>query len=115
MVRCKVTSCFATRVQYFKLPDEIKLRKKWIRAIGKQLEWEREKPKNPANWFVCSLHFSEDSFVPHERNLLPSGMPSKRRVLMPTAVPTMGLGKSEPVKKERKTQRSLEAARGLGE
>ena len=89
--KCKVTGCYITGVQYYKLPDDRYQRKRWIRAIGKQLQWEREKPKNPAKWFVCSAHFSEDAFVPDERNFV-NGVRNPRRSLLPTAVPNMDLG-----------------------
>ena len=93
-MKCKVTGCYLTRVQYFKLPESQRIRKRWIRAIGKQLEWEREKPKNPAKWFVCSAHFSEDCFVPNDKNFV-NGVRNPRRSLLPTAVPNMGLGNDD--------------------
>ena len=92
--KCKVTGCYITGVQYYKLPDDRFQRKRWIRAIGKQLQWEREKPKNPAKWFVCSAHFSEDAFVPDDKNFV-NGVRNPRRTLLPTAVPNMCLGNVE--------------------
>ncbi|XP_011861616.1 PREDICTED: uncharacterized protein LOC105558510 isoform X2 [Vollenhovia emeryi] len=75
------------RINFFLLPKNQIIREAWLRKIG-----ENSISKNTAK--VCSLHFSEDSFVvPKKKSKVPDC--KKRLRLLQTAIPTLFLTSTE--------------------
>ncbi|XP_039309799.1 uncharacterized protein LOC105201337 isoform X3 [Solenopsis invicta] len=81
--------CDGKHICFFQLPKNQIMREAWLRKIGKNLKPEAEKYAK-----VCSLHFSEDSFVvPKKKSKVTE---DKRRLhLLKSAVPTLFLTPTE--------------------
>lgn len=85
--RCVAAGCSNTpsdRVSLFKFPKERALRAQW----EKQVQRTRAQWKATENSFLCSEHFTEDSFEVDSALASTFGM-KKRRRLKPGAVPSI--------------------------
>ena len=85
--RCVAAGCSNTpskKVSLFKFPKDAGLRKKW----GKQVQRTRAQWKATDHSFVCSEHFTDDSFEIDSALASQFGL-KKRRRLKPESVPTM--------------------------
>ncbi|XP_071579470.1 uncharacterized protein [Temnothorax nylanderi] len=93
MVRCIVknckntnTTCTPEEVSFHKIPENQIMREGWYKNIG-----EVVLPSNTVNARICSMHFTPESFVQPKRKRAAAEKISKRRSLLPSAVPTLYL------------------------
>ncbi|XP_011051106.1 PREDICTED: uncharacterized protein LOC105144108 [Acromyrmex echinatior] len=93
---CIVNGCYSTsdkcngdRVSFFHLPKNRIMRELWLQKIGKNRIRHKEQFAR-----ICSLHFSEDSFmVPKRKSKVTED--KRRQRLLQTAVPTLLLTPTE--------------------
>ncbi|XP_077280137.1 uncharacterized protein LOC143907328 [Temnothorax americanus] len=92
MVRCIVknckntnTTCTPEEVSFHKIPENQIMREGWYKNIG-----EVVLPSNTVNARICSMHFTPESFIQPKRKRAAEKI-SKRRSLLPSAVPTLHL------------------------
>ncbi|XP_018311669.1 uncharacterized protein [Mycetomoellerius zeteki] len=90
MVVCIVSGCNSNsrkcngeRISFFQLPKNQIMREAWLRRIG-----ENRISHNKKFGKVCSLHFSEDSFMVSKRKSKVTEDKRKLRLLQ-TAIPTL--------------------------
>jgi hypothetical protein len=79
-------------IQYFDVPENSMLRRKWLRNMGLPRSWQPDHSRFlTLRTMVCARHFTHDQFEPSER-CYKSGtkfVAKRRRKLTPDAVPTL--------------------------
>ncbi|XP_024894124.1 uncharacterized protein LOC112468933 isoform X2 [Temnothorax curvispinosus] len=80
------TTCTPEKVSFHKIPENQIMREGWYKNIG-----EVVLPSNTVNARICSMHFTPESFVQPKRKRAAAEKISKRRSLLPSAVPTLYL------------------------
>ena len=83
--KCDTGSSSHNPGQSFPLPETPKLRNEWLDRIN------RENYIPTFSTRGCALHFSEDAFIPQERNIDKFNRPRLKRKLKPLAVPTLNM------------------------
>ncbi|XP_076043874.1 THAP domain-containing protein 2-like [Oratosquilla oratoria] len=89
---CAVSGCRKTHVEgseitYHRFPKDEYVRNKWITFC------KRTERFNPANSYICSLHFEANAFQRHLKyELLGIPVPTSQKKFKPGAVPTLYYG-----------------------